>query len=178
MISEDTFRYALENTRVVLPPRRRLETFGSSLLNYYLVTGDMDRPDLSRVREGRIEAERPQIMSPHHFSKLFLEGFGERAESFAAFLSQNAARFTFLQHGFHFRKNELQTHEVSRPVEAVLEEVRLRVEGKDDPLAAVIAGVDDAWEVCLLKFMVDLVQQSAPWQVEEMRRKGLLGDKE
>ncbi len=175
MLSEDSFQYALENTRLVVPPRKRLETFGNSVVDYYLVAEDMDDPSLCRVREGRLDAERPQIVSPDNFAKLMVEGFGERAEAFAQFVSANPGRFAFLKSGFRFRKSEVRTYEVHEPVDAVLDKIKAEVAAKDNDLAAVIAGVDDAWEVCLLKFMIDFLQQSAPWQIEEMRRRGLLG---
>lgn len=179
MLSEDSFQYALENTRLVVPPRKRLETFGNSVVDYYLVAEDMDTPSLCRVREGRLDAERPQIVSPDNFAKLMVEGFGERAEAFAQFVSameaQHPGRFTFLKSGFRFRKSEVRSYEVHEPIEAVLDKITAEVKAKDNDLAAVIAGVDDAWEVCLLKFMIDFLQQSAPWQIEEMRRRGLLG---
>jgi len=174
-LNEDSFQFAVENTRLVLPPQRRLETFGTTMVNYYLVTEDMDSAALSRVREGRIEAEKPQILAPQHFSRLLVEGFGEKAEAYAAFVSENAHRFAFLKHGFRFRKNEIRSYEVHDSVEAVLGRVSDEVKAKDDAMSAVVAGVEDGWEVCLLKFMIDLIHTSAPWQVEEMRRRGLLG---
>jgi len=81
MISNDDFSYALENTVVVRSPEKRLETFSTSVLNYYLITEDMDSVNLSRVREGSIHAERPQVISPQNFSKLILEGFGDATRS-------------------------------------------------------------------------------------------------
>ncbi|SDU07896.1 hypothetical protein SAMN05444156_1835 [Verrucomicrobium sp. GAS474] len=175
-MNEDSFQFAVENTRLVLPPQRRLETFGTTMVNYYLVTEGMDNVALSHVREGRIEAEKPQILSPHHFSKLLVEGFGEKAEAYAAFISENAHRFAFLRHGFRFRKNEIRSYEVHEPLETVLGRVRDEVKAKDDAMSAVVAGVEDGWEVCLLKFMIDLIHTSAPWQMEEMRRRGFLGE--
>jgi len=175
MLSEDSFQYAIENTRVIVPPQRRLETFGTSLLHYYLVTEDMDTANLARVREGRIEAERPQIVSPHAMARLLVEGFGEKAAAYAEFLSANPGRFAFLRNGFKFRKNEVRTYDVHEPVEAVLDKIKENVAAKDDLLAAIVLGVDDAWEVCLLKFMVDFVQQSAPGQIDDFRRRGMLG---
>jgi len=35
---EHDFHYALENTKVILPPQKRLETFGTTVLNYHLIT--------------------------------------------------------------------------------------------------------------------------------------------
>jgi hypothetical protein len=174
-MTPDTFHYALENTRVILPPRSRLSTFGSSLLNYYIITEDMDHLNRSHVREGQVEAERPQIISPMYFAKLLIDGFGDRAQAYAEHLSANAAHMAMLKYGFRFRKNETRSYEVHEPIENVIERVKSEVEAKDDPLATILTGVDDAWEVSLLKFMFDLIQSSAPEQVNDLRRRGLLG---
>jgi len=42
VLTPDDFNYALENTRIVLAPTKRLDTFGTSLFNYFLVTEEMD----------------------------------------------------------------------------------------------------------------------------------------
>ncbi len=145
------------------------------MVHYYLVTEDMDTANLARVREGRIEAERPQIVSPRNFAKLLVEGFGERAEAYADFISANAAQFAFLKYGFKFRKDEIRTYDVHEPVEAVIDKIKADLAGKETLLTALLTGVDDAWEVCLLKFMVDFVHQSAPGEIDDLRRRGLLG---
>ncbi|MDR0533136.1 MAG: hypothetical protein LBH01_04195 [Verrucomicrobiales bacterium] len=174
MHSIDDFNYAMEQTRVILPPEKRLETFGTSVLNYYLITEDMDSVNLSRVREGSIEAARPQIVSPATFSKLMLEGFGEQASRLAEAISANPQRFTFLKYGFTVKKNDIRMYEAHEPVEAVIERVRQDVAAKADPLSAIIKGVDDAWEVCLLKFMLDTAGASGEKNIRDMRDRGLL----
>lgn len=173
-LTPDDFNYALENTRVVLGPRNRLSTFGTSIINYHLVTEDMDTANLSRVREGRIHAEKPQILSPHHIARLMLEGFGDKAREFADSVSANAAQFAFLKYGFRFRKDELRTYDVHEQIETVIESVTHRVTETDDPLSAVITGVDDGWEVCLIKFMIDLIQNSAGGNLDDFRQQGML----
>ena len=52
--------------------------------------------------------------------------------------------------------------------------VREEVESKGDPLAAVLTGVDEGWEVCLLKFALDMVLASGGDHVRELRNRGLL----
>lgn len=173
-MTPDDFQYALEHTRVVIEPRQRLTTFGTSIINYHLVTEDMDQVNLSRVREGRIHAEKPQILSPHHIAKLMLEGFGDKAREFADALSANAAQFAFLKYGFRLRKDELRTYDVHEALQTVVDSVTVRVERTDDPLSAVITGVDEGWEVCLLKFMVELIQHSSDGHMDDFRRRGLL----
>ncbi len=174
MLSPDDFNYALENTRVIVSPRHRLETFGNSIVNYYLITEEMDSISLSRVREGRIQAEKPQLITPQSLSRLMLEGFGEKAESFARYVSNNAEHFAFLKYGFRVQKSEVRTYDVHEPLEAVIANVREQVEQKDDPLAAILSGVDDGWEVCLLKFMIDMAQASVRGNIQDFRERGML----
>jgi formate dehydrogenase maturation protein FdhE len=174
MHSPDDFLYALENTKVVTPPERRLETFGNSVLNYYLVTEDMDRANESKVREGTIVAERPQIVSPATLSQLLLEGFGEQGSKFAQVVNQNAHKFAILKYGFRIKKSEVRCYEVHEAIERVVDRVNEEVKSKKDPLAAVLTGVEDAWEVCLLKFMLDMVTASGESNISDLRDKGLL----
>src|SRR5262249_50378484 len=150
-----------ENTRVILPPMQRLATFGTSLINYYLVTEDMDAALLTRVREGQIHAERPEIISSSYFAKLILNRFGTEGQKYADFLINQPDQPTFLKYGFRLRKSEIRSFDIHRCIEEVTHEITETVAAKNDPLTAVLTGIDDAWEICLLKFMVDLVQRSA-----------------
>ena len=52
-MNPDDFHYALENTRVILPPQKRLETFGTTVLNYHLITEEMDSVNRMRIQIGR-----------------------------------------------------------------------------------------------------------------------------
>lgn len=174
MLTPDDIHYAMENTRVILPPKQRLATFGTSLINYYLITEDMDAANLTRVREGQIHAERPEIMSPEYFSRLMLEGFGERAQEFADFVSTNSQNFAFLKYGFRFRKADIRSYEAHLSLTEISDKVKTDVAAKSDPLSAVLTGIDDGWEVCLLKFMVDLIQSSSGQNLDDFRKRGLL----
>lgn len=174
MLSDHHFQYAMENTEVILAPDRHIQTFGSTLINYYLVTEDMDQLSLTRVREGKIQAERPQIISSDQMAKLLVEGFGEKAEAFADFISGHSERFSFLKYGFKMKKDEFQSYEAHEPKEAILEKIKAQVASKNDPFAAILTGVDDAWEVSLLKFMVDMMNSSSITNFNDFRRKGLL----
>jgi len=174
MISEDSFQYAIENTRVVLAPDRRIETFGSTNFKFHLVTELMDCAGVVRVRDGRIEAERPQIIAPGHYSRMLLEGFGEQARQFAQWLENRPEKLAFLKYGFQFRKHDVVENVVRGEVEDVIERVKSGIGRADEPLSAIILGVDDAWEVCLLKFTIDLIQQSAGGNMNDFRQRGLL----
>ena len=62
------FWYAVQNTKVVRAPARALETFGATLVNYHLVAELEDDPHKVRIREGRLEAHKPAIITPEEYS--------------------------------------------------------------------------------------------------------------
>ncbi|MDP9097734.1 MAG: hypothetical protein M3N48_01895, partial [Verrucomicrobiota bacterium] len=77
-MNKENFDYAIENTRVILAPDQKIASFGSTSFRFYLISELMDRANEVRVRDGRIQADRPQILTPDHFARLLLEGFGEK----------------------------------------------------------------------------------------------------
>ncbi len=173
MFKEHDFHYAMENTRVVVRPRSAIETFGTTRFHFSLVSELMDEVDTVRVRQGRIEAERPRIVAPQHFSRLLLEGFGEEAREYADWVESNGEAFKILRYGFQFRKTDMSQHVRKQPMEAALAGLEEELAKEDDPLAALIAGVDETWEVCLLKFAMEMIQKSAGSNVAEWKRRGL-----
>ncbi len=174
LMTRDTFEYALESTRVLLSPKRKIDTFGDSILHYYLLTEDMDAVNLSRVREGRIEALRPVIITPQNMGKLLLEGFGEKARDFAEWLQRQPQFVGMLRYGFSVRKDELQTYDVHESLETLAPRMQEIAESRNNSLSAVLVGVESGWEVSLLKFMMDYVMASAPGNIDDFRRRGLI----
>jgi hypothetical protein len=134
----------------------------------------MDRVDQVRIRNGKIHAERPQIVTPEHFSRLLLEGFGEKAQRYADQLREHARNIAVLRYGFQFRKTDVTEQTLRDSIDAVINRTKRRVEKENEPLSAVIQGVDDAWEVCLLKFTIDMIERSSGGNLGDFRKRGLL----
>lgn len=174
MWSEDDFQYAAENTQVILAPENQIATFGSTSFRFFLISELMDQVNEVRVRDGRIHAERPQIVTPEHYAKLLLEGFGERAQKYAEQLSERLRNVAVLRYGFQFRKTEVTEKTFRESIDAVIERTKRQVENSGEPSSAVIQGVDDAWEVCLLKFTIDLIERSSGGNFGDFRKRGLL----
>ena len=174
MLTEDSFQYAMENTEVLLAPERRIETFGNTRFRFYMLSELMDRVNEVRVRDGYVHAERPQIVTPGHYSRFLLEGFGEKGREFADWLEQHGDLLTILKYGFQFRKTDVVENIMQCSIEEAMGRIKGTAEFSEEPLSAIIQGVDDAWEVCLLKFSVDLIQQSAPGNLGDLRKRGLL----
>jgi hypothetical protein len=173
-MTRDDFDYAVENTHVIVAPEQQIATFGSTSFNFYLISELMDRVDQVRIRNGKIHAERPQILTPDHYWRLLLEGFGEKAQRYVEQLREHARNVSVLRYGFQFRKTDLSERTLRDSVDAVINRTRKNIESKNEPLSAVIHGVDDAWEVCLLKFTIDLVERSSGGNLGDFRKRGLI----
>ncbi|MEO5720494.1 MAG: hypothetical protein ABIR71_03360 [Chthoniobacterales bacterium] len=175
MWSEDDFQYAAENTRVILAPEQQIATFGSGTsFRFYLISELMDQVNEVRVRDGRIHAERPQIVTPDRYARLLLEGFGDKAQKYVEQLRERMSRFAVVRYGFQFRKTDVTESTFRESLDSVVERTKHRVQNSGEPLSAVIQGVDDAWEVCLLKFTIDLIERSSGNNIGDMRKRGLL----
>ena len=61
MLNEDSIQFAIENTEIILAPQSRIETFGSTIFRFYLVSELMDTVGQVRVRDGKLHAvqQRP-----------------------------------------------------------------------------------------------------------------------
>ncbi len=173
MIKADDFNYAMENTRVVIAPSSTIETYGQTSFRFRLVTEPMDEIGSVRLRRGIIHAERPRILAPHYVSKLLLEGFGERAKGFAEWMEEQN-NFHILKYGFSLKKTDLSEILLKEPKETLLERLEEEIRRDDDPMDTLIEGIDDAWEVCLMKFTMDLMQHSAGGNIAEWKRRGLI----
>jgi len=164
------FWYAVNNTEVVSVPERRLETFGTTLVNYHLVTELMDSVNKVRVRVGKLKAFRPEIIVPSSLDEMALEGFGNDARNYADWLHKNAQELQLLKYGFKVQKEELNDYILTEPLPVVVDRVKEEVSAHGDPLGAVLVGVDRPWEVCLLKLMVELVQHSVAGNIQDIRQ--------
>jgi hypothetical protein len=164
------FWYAVNNTEVLVRPQRRLETFGATVVDYRLVAEVMDRADQVRVREGRLHAERPEIVTPSSFAETALEGFrGDAPARYLQWLREHEKDLLILRYGFRLRNNASREELVTDRMDAVIERVRADMNHHGNPLAALVRGVDEPWEVCLVKLAVDLVQHSAGHHARVLR---------
>ena len=175
-IKPHNFWYAVNNTEVVVMPANYLETFGATRLHYHLVSELMDSVNRIRVREGTIQSRQPQIITPTSYASEMLDGFGEQASQYIEWLREHANELRMLEYGFKVQKTEISEQVITGNVTEILEQVKKSAQEKQDPLTGVILGVDDPWDVCLLKFMVDVIRQSIPRNVQDLNRHRLWED--
>ena len=94
MESDERIRNAVMNTEVVRPPRQNLATFGSTSVYYYLVAeaayNELVKSQDTVIREGRVIAERPKIVTPSYLSRV--EGFSAEAKKYFEMLITQVAQ--------------------------------------------------------------------------------------
>ncbi len=174
MPSEFDIQYALEQTEVLHEPDRRIDTFGTTQFEFQVVSELMDAVRTCRVRNGRIEAQKPLILRPELDPDFDFEGFGPAAGAFGEWLRANIQHMAFLRYGFKFRQSDFTEEIVHEPIEEVCGRLldQTRVDG--NPMRVIMRTVDDTWEISLLKFTVDMIVKSRSINEFDFKRRGLL----
>lgn len=178
MHSPDNIQYALEMTKVLREPDRRIDTFGETRFEFQLISELMDRAGEVRVRTGEVEAMRPRILRPEPYREIELEGFDDNARArLDAMVEKYRAEgknLAFLQYGFQFKRGQVHEEIIHDSMDAVRERVLEDIRRTGNPARAVIEGVDDAWEVSILKFSFEMILRSHEINAFDFKRRGML----
>ncbi len=175
-IDDERIREAVRQTEVLRAPKQSLYTFGTTNLYYYLVTEPVyaEPTQNSRetvIREGKVIAEKPKIVTPYYLSRL--EGFSPEARRyFEAILQEHGVNIAGLLYTYKNEPKELNI--VSDPLPAVVDKLNAEIDRRGDRLAAIIKGKDELWDVSLLKFIYEVTRSSAPENARQLGRRGLL----
>ena len=175
-IDDERFRLAVQHTEILRAPRRNLSTFGTTNVYYYLVT----EPTYSElegsitetvVREGRVIAERPRIITPYYLSRL--EGFSTGARKyFEMLIRTHGANAPGL---FYTYKNESKgLNIVSDSLLSVVDKLNAEIDKRADPLTSIIKGEDEFWDVSLMKFIYEMTRGSLQENLMQLESRGLL----
>jgi hypothetical protein len=175
MPSEFDFQYAMENTRVLHEPDRRIDTFGSTEFEFQLVSELMDAVNVSRVRCGRIEAQKPLIVKPQNVDEWNFDGFGPQGEAFGQWVKDHLRNLAILKYAFQFKRTDIQEQVVHEPLGVVADRLLQDQKSSGNPLRAIIQGVDDTWEISLLRFTFEMVERSHEINKFDFKRRGFLG---
>ena len=167
---------ALEQTWVVRYPKQSLSTFGATNFGYHVVTEPVYTELTSGepegvVRTGRVVAQRPAIVTPYY--ALNLEGFSSEAYEYLTHLAEtygpNSPGIMY-----QYRNEPSNTDIVGGDPTEIAKKIGDDLDKRSENLAVVMVGVDELWDVALLKFMYEITSSSAGQNVDEFRSEGLL----
>jgi len=168
MEMDDKIKYALEHTELVRSPRQQLATFGSSIIDYYVVTELVG--NVSVVRDGKVVAERPKIVTPAYLVNV--EGFSEQARRYIAAMARERPHESSVLYRY---KNEPKgMNVISEPIRQVINKLSSQIDEQHSPLSTIIKGVEEVWDVSLLMFIYELTTRSMRANIAEFDRRGLL----
>ena len=178
MHSQDDIHYALETTKVLREPDRRIDTFGETRFEFQLISELMDRTGEVRIRTGEVEAMRPRILRPSAYNEVQLDGFDPSArarfDKLVEKLKSEGKDLAFLQYGFQFKRGQVHEEIIHDTMDAVRERVLEDIRRTGNPARAVIEGVDDAWEISILKFSFEMILRSHEINAFDFKRRGLI----
>ena len=169
---------AIEQTYVAKFPQQHLATFGATNISYFVVTEpiytaiDSNKKDLEGVlRKGRVIAEKPTLITPTY--AMNLDGFSESAYDY---MRHAAQVYGSNSPGILYQyRNEPENLEI---LSGIPSEIAARItsdlNAKNDDLSVVIVGVDEFWDVALLKFIYEYTASSVSFNTDQFRSKGLL----
>ena len=176
--NQDNFDYAFATSKVIREPARFIDTFGLTRFDFLMATELMDSVGQVRIRSGVLEAQKPMIIKPEAYSEVAFEGFSEASEKEAnkmlEWLRENGADLTFLRYGFEFKKTETREEVVHDSLENVIAKLEAEADRTNNPALAVLEGVDETWEVALLKFTIQMINRSTDINLHDYKRRGLL----
>jgi hypothetical protein len=166
--TDERIQYAIEHTKVIKPPKQSLATFGSTNVYYYLVSELIENVNV--IREGRVIAAKPKIVTPTYL--INLEGFSGEARRFIEMMAEKFPHETGVYYSYKNEPKEMNV--VSEPAEQIVTKISRLIDDAGDPLKAIIQGVDEMWDVSLMKFTYELTRESLYSNVAEFEKRGLL----
>jgi hypothetical protein len=173
---DERIRKAVEHTEILRAPRQSLYTFGTTNIYYYLVTepaysGPLDIETETVVREGRVLAERPKIVTPYYLAGL--EGFSTDARRyFESLIEEYGPNVPGLLYAYKNEPKELNI--VSGHWQSVVDKINAEIDQRSDPLAAIIKGLDELWDVALIRFIFEMTRRSLGDNIGQLGARGLL----
>ena len=177
-IDERRIEEAAKRTEVLRPPKQSLATFGTTNVHYYLVT-EPSYPEVvdnagaveTVIREGKVVAEKPKIVTPYYLSRL--EGFSLDARRYFEIIMR--------EHGsdtpglfYTYRNETTDLNIVSENWQSVVNRLISDIDKRGDPLTSVIKGADDLWDVSLMKFIYEITRKSVQDNIMQLGARGLL----
>jgi hypothetical protein len=173
---DDRINQAVRKTEIVRAPKASLSTFGITNVYYYLLTEPVyaelvKSGEETVIREGRVIAERPKIVTPYYLTRL--DGFSaEAGKYFEALLESHGPDVPGLFYTYKNEPGEMSI--VSDRIPSVIDKINHDIDSSGNPLTSIIRGQDELWDVSLLKFIFELTRSSLSDNISQMGQRGLL----
>ena len=170
------WKKVLENTSIIRFPKQKLATFGNTSIKYYVITEPLYKVIDSKseevvVRTGVVVAEKPAIITP--FYAMHLQGFSEDAyEYFKELSSKSGQNSPGILYQYRNEPSEMEI--VSGSPKEIATNIDSDLEKNKNDMSVVMIGIDEYWDVALLKFVYEVTANSITNNINEFSSRGLL----
>ncbi len=166
----------MNNTKIILTPKNALSTYNQTKVRYHIVTEPLYKEvsnyksEESVIRHGLVTAQTPQVVTNDFLYKM--SGFGEEAKEFFKELNRVFGKNDPAL--LYYYKNESTDLEiVSGNPQEVSERIKSRLINSQTN-HAVIRGINNLWDVSLLKFIFEYTKTSAKSNFQDLNNSGML----
>ncbi|ADQ14214.1 hypothetical protein [Halanaerobium hydrogeniformans] len=165
MKDKNKIKEVLENTEILLEPEDLISTSHDTTLHYFVLSEPYyleefpeEGPE-TKVREGKITWEKPKLLTPDYM--INMSGFSGEAKKAMQMIANENPDLAGLLYKMNYRKQSISTFTISRELEKAQEEIENERINDEDNLTVIIKGVDELWDVSLMKFIQSLMLKSA-----------------
>jgi len=179
MEEHQRIKEVLEETEILRFPDKLIFTTKPTTLHYYVLAKPYyldyfknEGPE-TKVREGNITWEKPKLLTPGYILKM--EGFSDRSKDILRRLAQRHPDLAGLLYKLKYKKEFEDTRIVSKDIENTFHSIDEEINDDENTLTVIIKGVDEYWDVSLMKFIQDLMIKSAfDSQMSDYANKGYI----
>lgn len=178
MKDKQKIQEVLEKTEILMEPDELISTEHATTLHYFVLSEPYyleefpeEGPE-TKVREGRITWEKPKLLTPDYM--INMTGFSGEAKKAMEMIANDNPDLAALLYKMNYKKRSISSFTVAKEIKAAENEIRKDIEDEND-LTVIIKGVDELWDVSLMKFIQNLMLKSAyKSQLPDYEEKGFL----
>lgn len=179
MQSPERIKYALEETEILKEPDKLISTSSPTTLNFYVLVEpayleivENEGPE-TRIREGKISWEKPKLLTPDYL--LDTEGFSSEAQEALNMMVRQYPDLASIMYKMRYKREEERDTTVPYKIMEAYRRIENKIEDEEAPFSVVIKGVDELWDVSLMKYVQELMAKSAvKSQIPDYENKGFL----
>ena len=165
MEEKNKIEQVLEETEILKSPDKLINTSRKTTLHYFVLAEPYyldvfsDEGPETKVRKGSITWEKPKLLTPEYILKM--QGFSEQSKNVLRKLAHRHPDLAGLLYKMKYTKDFEETETVPRDIDKTFRYLERELEDKKEQMTVILKGVDEYWDVSLMKFIQELIIKSA-----------------
>ncbi|MGM0410084.1 MAG: hypothetical protein ACQEQF_04900 [Bacillota bacterium] len=172
---------ALEETEILKKPDKLISSSESTKMHYYVLTEPVyleafpeEGPE-TRIREGWISWDKPKLLTPDYL--INMEGFSEDAKKAMKLLAKENPDSAGLLYKMNYKQQRNDSRTISQSIKKTAAKIEEDFDESSELINVIIKGVDELWDVSLMKFVQEfIIKSAAENQMPDYKNKGYLSN--